>query len=427
MAGSTICFCARPAHGDSLQGNIPAIHAGLRGNMMQMLMRVSRRVAAVVAICLWGQAALSDVAVLSIDSQTEGWLNRTTTVTIALDQAIPFRVSAPQDGRVAVTLNGADPHSQPAFHPDTVINRYNLSGAQEGAVISLEAQRMLTLQSASMANSGGAARLTLTFAAGSRLSRSPHDAPRRGATALPLVVLDPGHGGIDPGAVRLDIAEKDIALAFGQELRAVLQDSGRFDVRMTRDTDVFVTLRDRVRFARESGAAVFISLHANTVTRGNASGSAIYTLSEDASSAEAAALAELENRADTLGGVDLGVEDDDLALLLTDMAQRETNARSAMLARATVEAMRHAVGVIRSNPHRSAGFRVLKAPDIPSMLIELGFLSDATDRANMISPRWRAHAAQGILAALDDWVERDRVLSAQVRPAPARVAGANGD
>ncbi len=98
-----------------------------------------------------------------------------------------------------------------------------------------------------------------------------------------------------------------------------------------------------------------------------------------------------------------------------------------MLARATVEAMRHAVGVIRSNPHRSAGFRVLKAPDIPSMLIELGFLSDATDRANMISPRWRGHAAQGILAALDDWVERDGVLSAQVRPAPARVAGANGD
>lgn len=395
--------------------------------MMQMFMRVSRRVAAVVAICLWGQAALSDVAVLSIDSQTEGWLNRTTTVTIALDGAIPFRVSAPQDGRVAVTLNGADPLSQPAFHPDTVINRYNLSGAQEGAVISLEAQRMLTLQTASMTNSGGAARLILTFAAGSRLSRSPHDAPRRGATALPLVVLDPGHGGIDPGAVRLDIAEKDIALAFGQELRAVLQDSGRFDVRMTRDTDVFVTLRDRVRFARESGAAVFISLHANTVTRGNASGSAIYTLSEGASSAEAAALAELENRADTLGGVDLGVEDDDLALLLTDMAQRETNARSAMLARATVEAMRHAVGVIRSNPHRSAGFRVLKAPDIPSMLIELGFLSDATDRANMISPRWRGHAAQGILAALDDWVERDGVLSAQVRPAPARVAGANGD
>jgi len=395
--------------------------------MMQMFMRVSRRVAAVVAICLWGQAALSDVAVLSIDSQTEGWLNRTTTVTIALDEAIPFRVSAPQDGRVAVTLNGADPLSQPAFHPDTVINRYNLSGAQEGAVISLEAQRMLTLQTASMTNSGGAARLTLTFAAGSRLSRSPHDTPTRGATALPLVVLDPGHGGIDPGAVRLDIAEKDIALAFGQELRAVLQDSGRFDVRMTRDTDVFVTLRDRVRFARESGAAVFISLHANTVTRGNASGSAIYTLSEGASSAEAAALAELENRADTLGGVDLGVEDDDLALLLTDMAQRETNARSAMLARATVEAMRHAVGVIRSNPHRSAGFRVLKAPDIPSMLIELGFLSDATDRANMISPRWRGHAAQGILAALDDWVERDGVLSAQVRPAPARVAGANGD
>ncbi|WP_316015857.1 N-acetylmuramoyl-L-alanine amidase, partial [Roseobacter sp. HKCCA0434] len=231
--------------------------------------------------------------------------------------------------------------------------------------------------------------------------------------ARPRIVLDPGHGGVDPGAIRADIAEKDIALAFALELRAVLEASGRYEVVLTREADIFLSLRERVRIARAAEADVFLSLHANTVTRGNASGAAIYTLSEEASSREAAALAALENRADLVGGVDLGAGEDDLALLLTDMAQRDTNARSADLAEVTVAALRDAVGVIRTNPHRQAGFRVLKAPDIPSLLIELGFLSDAGDRANLVSPRWRRHAADGILAALDAWADREGMIAAR--------------
>ncbi|SOH95586.1 N-acetylmuramoyl-L-alanine amidase [Monaibacterium marinum] len=382
--------------------------------MMQLLFRFLRLLGVAALLCAWGQGAMADVALRSIHSETRGWLGRTTTVTIDLDDRVPFSISTPEDGQIAIALTGVDGSIRPSFQAGTVISRFELTDTVEGGTLTLRGLRELELQSAAITQlPNGAAQLVLSLAAGARVSQPALNVVEEGHLALPLVVLDPGHGGIDPGAVREDISEKDIALAFGLELRDALIGSGRYDVQMTRSTDEFITLRDRVRFARDADAAVFVSLHANTVTRGNASGTAIYTLSDGASSAEAAALAELENRADTLGGVDLGVEDDDLALLLTDMAQRETNARSTMLARATVEAMRHAVGVIRTNPHRSAGFRVLKAPDIPSMLIELGFLSDATDRINMMSPRWRAHAAQGILAALDDWVERDRVLSAR--------------
>jgi len=384
--------------------------------MAQFDLRVLRQLGVIAVLCIWGQAAFAQVSVRSIESETHGWIARTTTVTIALDAPIPFRVSSIDAGQITITLTGAQPAARPTFRPGSVITRYDLTRAEGGAILTLRAERQMELQSASIAEQADGAALVLVFDAGARVAQAELPPMIEAATALPLVVLDPGHGGNDPGAVRDGISEKDIMLVFGQELRAILLASGRFEVLMTREADEYVSLRERVRFARQAGAAVFISLHSNTVTEGNATGSAIYTLSEDASSAEAAALAEVENRADTVGGVDLGLEDDDLALLLTDMAQRETNSRSTMLARATVEAMRHSVGVIRTNPYRSAGFRVLKAPDVPSMLIELGFLSDDSDRANMISERWRAHAAQGILDALDDWVERDRVLSAQAAP-----------
>jgi N-acetylmuramoyl-L-alanine amidase len=226
-----------------------------------------------------------------------------------------------------------------------------------------------------------------------------------------VVAIDPGHGGIDPGAVRAGVAEKDIALAFAQELRGLILESGAYSVVLTRESDVFVSLRDRIRVAQEAGADVFISLHANTVTQGNARGATIYSLSERASDAASEQLAALENRADIAAGLDLQIEADDVARTLLDMARTETNPRSRRFADALVRSMDETVGVIRSRPHRSAGFLVLKAPDIPSLMLELGFMSNATDRANMQSPEWRARAAAGVLTALHQWAAEDRVLS----------------
>jgi N-acetylmuramoyl-L-alanine amidase len=230
--------------------------------------------------------------------------------------------------------------------------------------------------------------------------------PARIRTGKPLVLLDPGHGGIDPGALREGLSEKDIALTFAFDLAAALKATDAFDVAFTREEDIYLGLTERVALARSQRADVFLSLHANTVTEGVARGTALYTLSGAASDAASDALAARENAADLFRD-DRITATEDVARVLLDLARRETDGRSNALARDMVEALRETVGVIRSRPHRSAGFAVLKAPDIPSVLIELGFLSDAQDRANMMDPAWRARAADGIVAGLLEWRARD--------------------
>ena len=246
-------------------------------------------------------------------------------------------------------------------------------------------------------------------------SAAPATDPQLPAPVPPsrfLVAIDPGHGGVDPGAIRNGIAEKDIALAFGQEIAALFEANDAYDVMLTRSSDRFLSLTDRVRRAREQEADIFISIHANTVTEGDARGAAVYTLSDEATDAASAALAELENRADVAGGLDIRTEVDAVAKVLVDMAMTETRARSHAIAETLVAALRDRVSVLRTQPHRSAGFRVLKAPDIPSVLLELGFLSNARDRANMQDPVWRQKAGEAVLAAIEVW--RRRELDARV-------------
>lgn len=240
--------------------------------------------------------------------------------------------------------------------------------------------------------------------------RATVDSPKKGDRLR--IAIDPGHGGIDPGAVRKGVMEKTIALNFGLELRRALKNHPRYDVFMTREIDEFLSLRERVLAARQAKADLYLSLHANTVTVGNATGATVYMLSNEASDKEAAALAEKENRADIIGGVELAGEEDAVARILVDLAQGRTNMRSKAFGDLLVQGLRKTVGVIRSRPLRSAGFEVLKAPEIPSILLELGFLSNIKDRANMQSPLWRAEAIKGIIATLDNWVERDAEQSA---------------
>jgi N-acetylmuramoyl-L-alanine amidase len=220
-----------------------------------------------------------------------------------------------------------------------------------------------------------------------------------------LVMIDAGHGGIDPGAIRGGIQEKTIALAFAEELAHALDKSGRYRVAMTRTDDVFLSLRERVRLAEAAGADIFLSLHANTVESGDASGAAVHTLSDNASDQEAQDLAELENRADILAGVNLAGESDDVARILIDLSQRQTNHASDKLAKAMLTGLAPRIEVLKSRPHRSAGFRVLRSPTIPSLLLELGFMSDDEDLANMLNLTWRRRAAMGVVDALDQWRE----------------------
>lgn len=224
-----------------------------------------------------------------------------------------------------------------------------------------------------------------------------------GAAGLPLIVLDPGHGGVDPGAQHGGFDEADVMLGFAKRLRDILVLSGRYQVLMTRDDDRFVSLDDRVSLARGAGAAAFISLHADALASGSASGTTVYTLSDVASDAASRKLAASHARDDLLSGVSLGAADDQIADVLMDLARTETSPRSDRLADALVQGIGQSVGKMRRRPHLSAGFSVLRAPDIPSVLIEVGFLSNPLDRANLTSADWQDKVAQGILDALDDW------------------------
>ena len=222
-----------------------------------------------------------------------------------------------------------------------------------------------------------------------------------------VVVLDPGHGGIDPGAQTDGVSEAQLMLAFARELKEVLTRAGGYQVVMTRNEDVFVPLETRVSIARAAGADVFISLHADALSEGHAAGATVYTLSETASDEASAKLAERHERGDLLAGVDLADQDDVIAGVLMDLARLETAPRSGKLADQLVIGLQEALGKMHKRPRQSAGFSVLKAPDIPSVLIELGFLSSAADLENLSSPVWRGWAASGIRGALDAWAATD--------------------
>lgn len=230
-----------------------------------------------------------------------------------------------------------------------------------------------------------------------------------------VVVLDPGHGGIDPGAQRDGVRESDLMLTFARELREAFIRAGEFEVVLTRDADVFLSLDARVRAARAAGADLFLSLHADALEEGVATGATVYTLSEAASDAATATLAARHNRADLLAGVDLRQSDDVIANVLMSLARVETAPRSDKLADALLVAMGQGDVRLHSKPRQSGAFAVLRAPDIPALLLEMGFLSSARDRANLIDPAWRTRMAQAIVAGVEDWIAADIADAARVR------------
>jgi N-acetylmuramoyl-L-alanine amidase len=233
-------------------------------------------------------------------------------------------------------------------------------------------------------------------------STTKGDQTAKTADARPLVVLDPGHGGLDTGTVGLNgEPEKALVLEFALQLRDKLEKSGKYRVAMTRTDDHFVPLGERVRLARAWQAALFISIHADALAHRDpdARGATIYTLSETASDAEAARLAEAENRADVIAGVDLSAEPGDVADILIDLAQRETKSFSAHFARTLASELKTAAR-LHKHPLKSAGFRVLKAPDVPSVLVELGYVTNHQDLKLLTSDAWRSRATDAIVQAV---------------------------
>ncbi len=224
-----------------------------------------------------------------------------------------------------------------------------------------------------------------------------------------VIVIDAGHGGVDPGATGVSGAlEKDLVLSLATTVRDALESTGKYKVVMTRDTDIFLSLKARVAVGRRARADLFVSIHADSAPGSQARGASVYTLSERASDREAEALARAENQSDVIAGVDLTNESDIVTSILIDLAQRETKNSSVKFAQALVPELQRAGGVTQRS-HRFAGFWVLKAPDVPSVLIEVGYLSSAHDESEMKTRRWRSNMASAISQAVDVYFKQSRI------------------
>jgi N-acetylmuramoyl-L-alanine amidase len=225
----------------------------------------------------------------------------------------------------------------------------------------------------------------------------------------PLIVIDPGHGGIDPGALGGNTMEKNITLAVAKQLQKSLLATGRFRVVLTRDKDVFIPLRDRFKIARDKGADLFISLHADSNPSSLARGASVYTLSDKASDAEAEALATKENKSDVIAGVDLSQQSQTVSGILIDLAQRETINMSSRFASILVGDLRNDTMMLQ-NSHRFAGFAVLKAPDVPSVLLEMGYISSTDDERLLTDPNHQKKLSESITHAIEDYFDwRDMI------------------
>lgn len=224
--------------------------------------------------------------------------------------------------------------------------------------------------------------------------------PKSQQRGKPIIVLDAGHGGVDPGAHGAKAREKNVTLTFTRELAKQLRATGRYKVYLTRNRDIYIPLRQRVNIARKHNADLFVSIHADAIKRKSVRGMSIYTLSETASDKEAAALARKENQSDIIAGIDFADQPAEVADILIDLAQRETKNLSVKFANLVVANARGKTRLLQRT-HRFAGFRVLKAPDVPSVLIELGFLTNRSDEKQLLSSKWRKGVAGAVVDSID--------------------------
>ena len=220
-----------------------------------------------------------------------------------------------------------------------------------------------------------------------------------------VIVLDPGHGGVDPGAIGVSgVYEKHITLAMARELKAVLEKNRNYKIYLTRNRDICIPLRDRVKIARRYDADLFLSIHADSAANRKATGLSVYTLSEKASDKEAAALAEKENKADIVAGLNFAEHSKEVSDILLNLAQRETLNRSSEFATFLVAEMRKSTHTL-DNTHRFAGFAVLKAPDVPSVLMELGYLSNRYEEKQLQQKSYRKKLAISASRAIDRYFQ----------------------
>ena len=402
------------------------------------LTRIARGLAAVVLVTMMGfgnpVAAQNDtlgglarvVEPITLDAS---W--RSLSLTLALTQPVPWRTRLLSDPPRAIidfrTVDWAGVDTD-AIALDGAVRAIRVGQAGSGwSRLVVELTRPMGFAEAELATDAeaGTARLSVrlvpvtdaefaTQAAALTAAAPDTIAPLAVAPTPPLgqratvIVLDPGHGGVDPGASYDGISESRIMMTFARELATALRRTARFEVVLTRDSNTFVSLEGRITVAHLAGADVMVSLHADALEDGQARGATVYTLSEEASDAASAMLAERHDRADLLGnGVDLTGAGDSIASVLMSLARIETSPATDRLARSLVASIQGAGLRMHRHPWQQGAFSVLKSATVPSVLLEVGFLSNDRDRARLVDPAWRAELITALVAGLDAWVAEE--------------------
>ncbi|MEM1362729.1 MAG: N-acetylmuramoyl-L-alanine amidase [Pseudomonadota bacterium] len=369
---------------------------------------------AAVLLCVTGRAEALDLTLTEADIRSaETGID----LELGLTRGVPFRIAL-YDGppRLAVFFGGAV-HSQ-TDEEDFVLANEN----GETRLLRPLPSPMAVERAAMTVALDGSARLSLRLRRVSRADfkqiAQPAPEPEQGLPTVQeqpsrlTVALDPGHGGHDPGATHGQIHESDLVLSFARELKEDLLRTTDFDVVLTRNEDRFVPLKERIGIAQETGADVFISLHADGIPRGSASGATVFTHGERASTPISERLAREHHRDALLAGVDLSGAGDALAVALMDLARQDSAHRSLDLADQLVSEMARADIPLYKHPRQQADFVVLRAPDIPAVLVELGFLSEPADRERLADPAWRAKMALALRRGLLKWTKSDAALAA---------------
>ncbi|WP_410218344.1 N-acetylmuramoyl-L-alanine amidase [Paracoccus sp. (in: a-proteobacteria)] len=374
----------------------------------------------------------------AVTTASQGWWHRLfgpepLQMTLALDRPVPYRVFlVGEPARLVIDLKGVDLSGQ---DPATLFGHGRLPAVRWGsfrrgwARIVLELPGPFRVARAGMNTRGAETTLTVDLAPVSEAAFAPRpsaatvlrdlpdpaELPEAPARADGLVVmLDPGHGGFDPGAQANGETEAQLVLAFAQELRKALQARG-VSVEMTRDSDVYVRLEQRMTAARQSGAHLLLSLHADALPRGQAAGATVYVWNSGSDEQAARQLAMRHQRDDLLSGVDLSGQDDALTMALMDFARTDTQPRSEGFARLLASRMALLGIGLHGRPVQGAAFSVLKSPDITSALLELGFISDDTDLANLTDPLWRARMVEAVADATTGWWRDEQARAGLLR------------
>ncbi len=383
------------------------------------------RILAPVLVFTWGAVSLASdptaQAQLGADGASIEDNSGAVEIRVALSQAVPWRVhllNGPP--RVAVEFGdlrwSKDPDVGSASVADVITERHDAGWSRMIAVL----QEPLDVETAEMTvDADGAAQLLVTLVPvtaedfrEAAEEETPVFAANGVGRGLPVIVLDPGHGGRDPGALANGLNEADLMLEIARRLKDDLTRTGRYDVVLTRDDDVFVPLETRLSVAREAGAHLFLSLHADAlpVGAGDASGVTLYTLAPEGAEQASDRLIERHDGEDVLSGVDMSGAGDDVSVALLQLARQDSAPRSDALSAAMVQAFQSSDLVVNSRPQRQANLSVLKSAGTPSVLIELGFLSSSEDRERLTSETWRASASLAMRDAILLWSDEDRLL-----------------